>query len=615
MNGSKNQARLPLVGLACLLLIWIASPVLPQALTLSIPDTTVSSNSLLKIPIRTTDVTGLGIVSIGLSITFDEKVLDALGANSLGTLSETWGNPLTTDAPGKIELQLRGSTPLTGEGVVTYLFFDVTGNDGDTTTIRLNNIQLNGGAISAASTPGKFQILPTALTSRLLLTMPDSSASAGSIIQLPLRLTNPLQRAVDSLRVTLTFNKYVAKALGLVRLNTLTQSWSDSIESLLPGKISFLLKGQSAISDSGTLCFIQFQAIGLPGMATRLHFQGVQFYPDTLIAHGRNSTLSIAGGISPPVSVFIPDISADTAATITVPVYISDVSNKGIGSVSMHLHFQPQVLQYISSNLTNSILAGWFSLVNVQGDSIALGAFGATELTGQGLLAEFTFRVVGRPGMQSGLTFTEMMLNEGDPAVVAYDGLFTVNFVIPVELSSFSARVIGREVLLSWETTTETNNYGFGIERRSLETDWRQIGFVPGAGTTTSPQSYAFADKDLSVGDYQYRLKQIDFDGQYHYSQTISIAIEKPRQFQLFQNYPNPFNATTAIRFDLPERSNIRLVLFDVRGRQVAVLARGEFAAGAHNIAVQVQDLPSGIYFYQLETDHTRMVKKLLNLK
>lgn len=603
------------LGLAWLLIVWIASPLLPQSLTLSIADTTLPPNSLLKIPIRTTDVTGIGITSVALTIHFDEKVIDALGANSLGTLSQEWGNPLSTDAPGKIELLLRGSAPLAGAGVLTYLFFDVIGNDGDTTTIRMDNIKINTGAISAASTAGKFQIVPTELTSRIWLTLPDSSADAGSIIQMPIRLTNPLHRAIDSLRVSLTFNKYVAKALGLVRLNTLTQGWSDSIESLVPGKLSFLLKGQPAISDSGTLCYIRFQAIGLPGTATRLHFQGVHFYPDTLIGHGRNGLLSVAGGASPAVSVFIPDISADTAATITVPVYISDVTNKAVTSISMALHFRSQVLQYIGSNLTNSILAGWMSMVNLKGDTIRLGAFGALDLTGQGLLAEFTFRVIGRPAMQSGLTFIEMMLNEGDPAVMAYDGLFTVNYVIPVELSSFDARVTGRDVLLSWETATETNNYGFEVQRCAQESTWRPIGFVPGGGTTTTPQHYNFVDKALSLGGYGYRLKQIDFDGQYHYSQSISIAIEAPGHFQLFQNYPNPFNATTTLCFDLPERQNIRLVLFDVRGQQVAVLATGEWMAGHHEVKVQIQDLPSGLYFYRLETDNFSMVKKLLHLK
>ncbi|MDZ7264566.1 MAG: T9SS type A sorting domain-containing protein, partial [candidate division KSB1 bacterium] len=383
----------------------------------------------------------------------------------------------------------------------------------------------------------------------------------------------------------------------------------------VPGKLSFLLKGNSAISDSGTLCFIQLQVIGLPGTATRLHFQGIQFYPDTLIGHGRNSTLTVAGGTSPGVSVFIPDLCADTAATITVPVYISDVTNKAVTSVSMALHFRSQVLQYIGSNLTNSILAGWMSMVNVKGDTIRLGAFGATDLTGQGLLAEFTFLVIGRPAMQSGLTFLEMMLNEGEPSVMAYDGLVTVNYVIPVELAALAARVNGRDVVLTWETATETNNYGFGIERWSLESNWQQIGFVPGAGTTIVPQGYAFTDKSLNAGAYYYRLRQIDFDGQFHYSQTISVIIGKPDRFQLFQNYPNPFNATTAIRFDLPERSNIRLVLFDVSGRQVALLAAGEFPAGQHQIIAQLDELSSGVYFYQLKTKNFSTVKKLLHLK
>ncbi|MDZ7264372.1 MAG: hypothetical protein ONB16_07295, partial [candidate division KSB1 bacterium] len=112
MNSHQHFASWRQLGLAWLLIIWIATPLLPQSLTLSLPDTVTSANSLLKIPVRTSDVTGLGITSVALTITFDENVLDALGANSLGTLSQAWGNPLATDKPGRIELLLRGSAPL-----------------------------------------------------------------------------------------------------------------------------------------------------------------------------------------------------------------------------------------------------------------------------------------------------------------------------------------------------------------------------------------------------------------------------------------------------------------------------------------------------------------------
>ncbi len=95
--------------------------------------------------------------------------------------------------------------------------------------------------------------------------------------------------------------------------------------------------------------------------------------------------------------------------------------------------------------------------------------------------------------------------------------------VIPVELTSFTATVQGNAVHLNWSTSTETNNKGFEIERLQdskieILKDWELIGFVEGNGSTTEPINYSFIDENVQPGVYQYRLKQIDFDGTFTYS-------------------------------------------------------------------------------------------------
>ena len=121
---------------------------------------------------------------------------------------------------------------------------------------------------------------------------------------------------------------------------------------------------------------------------------------------------------------------------------------------------------------------------------------------------------------------------------------------VPVELTSFSATVNNFNVLLNWQTATETNNQGFEIQRKSPSptpslkegafklADWESIGFVNGKRTTTEPQVYSFADENLpagrqglTTGKYQYRLKQIDFDGTFEYSNTIEVEINPPTKF------------------------------------------------------------------------------------
>lgn len=122
------------------------------------------------------------------------------------------------------------------------------------------------------------------------------------------------------------------------------------------------------------------------------------------------------------------------------------------------------------------------------------------------------------------------------------DGIYRLaGRTVPVELSSFSTEVNGYNVLLSWITAPEINNQGFHIERRDTKNEeWRNIGFVNGSGTSTELQSYSYVDENLSAGKYQYRLKQIDYDGTFEYSNTIEVEINIPTRFSLNQNFSNP---------------------------------------------------------------------------
>ena len=80
----------------------------------------------------------------------------------------------------------------------------------------------------------------------------------------------------------------------------------------------------------------------------------------------------------------------------------------------------------------------------------------------------------------------------------------------------------------------------------------KRVGFVNGNGTTTETQSYSFMDENLVSGKYLYRLKQIDFDGSFEYSNEVEVIVTVPDRFELSQNYPNPFNPTTKISFSIP---------------------------------------------------------------
>jgi hypothetical protein len=192
--------------------------------------------------------------------------------------------------------------------------------------------------------------------------------------------------------------------------------------------------------------------------------------------------------------------------------------------------------------------------------------------------------------------------------------------IIPVELTSFTASATGTNVKLLWETATELNNSGFSIERKSTGSDYMEIGFVPGFGTTTEPKSYSFNDQNLRSGVYTYRLKQVDFDGSFTYSNEVEVEVIAPAEFSLDQNYPNPFNPSTKITFSLATDSRVSLKVFDVIGQEVASLINQELTAGVHNIDFNAAGINSGVYFYRIEASGVNGakfvdVKKMILLK
>ena len=191
---------------------------------------------------------------------------------------------------------------------------------------------------------------------------------------------------------------------------------------------------------------------------------------------------------------------------------------------------------------------------------------------------------------------------------------------LPVELLSFTAEIAAKGVELKWNTATEINNYGFEIQRSAVSSQqsantWSKIGFVEGNGTTNAPKSYSYTDKSAN-GKTSYRLKQIDRDGKFEYSQTVEVTVASaPKEFALEQNYPNPFNPTTIISYQIPVSNHVSLKVFDMLGKEVATLVNETKETGSYSAKVDGTKLSSGIYFYKLQSGNLIAVKKLTIMK
>jgi hypothetical protein len=204
-----------------------------------------------------------------------------------------------------------------------------------------------------------------------------------------------------------------------------------------------------------------------------------------------------------------------------------------------------------------------------------------------------------------------------EPAKYYFDDYVLEDLLwIPVELTSFTANVnTNGDVVLNWETASEINNQMFEIERKAENSEYITIGYVNGYGTTTEPQEYSYVDENVETGIYFYRLKQIDFQGTYEYSDVIELDVKGPSHFALGQNYPNPFNPSTQIEFRIPEAGFVNLAVYNLVGEQVALLVNGQVEAGVHEVTFNSNNLPSGAYFYKLQSGSKVELKKMLLTK
>jgi hypothetical protein len=241
-------------------------------------------------------------------------------------------------------------------------------------------------------------------------------------------------------------------------------------------------------------------------------------------------------------------------------------------------------------------------------DTVSGGTgFGAFELAPNGWLSnsDWYFEVGGNDYTDYSNAFYSSSIN---------------NVPLPVELSSFKAQNTLNDITLNWETKTEFNSAKFEIERKSLNTDWNNIGYISASGNSNKAKQYTYTDKKLNSGKYSYRLKMVDRDGNFRYSDLINIEIAAPKEFFLSQNYPNPFNPSTKIDYQLPLDSRVTIELYNIVGQKVDELINKEQTAGYYSIELNTK-MASGVYIYRMVSNdkikgnNFISIKKMLMLK
>ncbi len=192
--------------------------------------------------------------------------------------------------------------------------------------------------------------------------------------------------------------------------------------------------------------------------------------------------------------------------------------------------------------------------------------------------------------------------------------------VVPVELASFTAATQESFVILSWTTASEINNLGFYVQKSSDKTNWNDLEFINGKGTTSNYSEYQYIDHSPIYGKSYYRLVQQDLDGSQKILKSLEVNFKGKIKFALEQNYPNPFNPATVIKYSIPNNGSetglkVQLKVFDVLGNEVETLVNEMKQPGNYSVEFNAQNLTSGIYIYQLKTGEFVASRKMTVIK
>ena len=309
-----------------------------------------------------------------------------------------------------------------------------------------------------------------------------------------------------------------------------------------------------------------------------------------------------AGGLNSPFCVLFRANDVLVTGSSSDAAHRYDLNGNYINNLISGPNFPQQIIELSNGNLALAVFSTPSGLGIYDSNGNQLNFFTAvTGLRGVYQLPSGNYVVTNGAGLHEiNGTNGNLIRTIYTSANMQYISLVDYS-TIPVELTSFSANVVNRSVVLNWTTATEINNQGFEIEKSADGISFNNIGFVPGFGTTTEPKSYSYTDQSVNSGIHYYRLKQIDFDGSFTYSGVAEVEVSLPTAFSLEQNYPNPFNPLTSIQFSLPVDARVTIKIYNLVGENVAEVVSSNFAAGSHKVDFNASTLTSGIYFYQLE--------------
>jgi hypothetical protein len=509
-----------------------------------------------------------------------------------GTINFTGASKTFTKSAGTISSLVNFSIVSTGS-----INFGTNILDGSTGTFTL----ASGGTIGIGSTDGI-----------------SSSGATGNIQVSGTRTFDPGanynyngssggQVTGTGLPASITGSFQISNSAGL----TLSSGLTTSALTLTSGKITLGGNNLSVgtISGGSASSYILFNAAGTGSIA--LNVSGTSSWLLPVGTASNYSPLTLQYTVAPTAGVI-------TLNKVTPDMNGSVISALNDGGYSVAIRSN----QYWS--FTNTATGGTYNL-SLDGSSSQTGITDEEMLRIVHSADGTTFDLVGTHSDGLGSTAKRTGIPDGTSGRFYLGGQDPTNNPLPVELSTFTANLNGRNIQLNWETKTEKNSNKFEIQRSLTSyNNWASIGSVKAAVLSNSTKQYSYTDKNLQTGKYQYRLKMIDNDGTFEFSKIVETVITLPKNFELNQNYPNPFNPSTKISYSLPNDSKVTLDIYNIVGERVGQLVNQDQAAGYYSVDFNssvVKSLSSGVYLYRIHAiDNSTgkdfsSVKKMVMLK
>ncbi len=296
--------------------------------------------------------------------------------------------------------------------------------------------------------------------------------------------------------------------------------------------------------------------------------------------------------------------------------WTGDYINVGVKFISMYMNNFGTTDLKVRISLSGP--GGNFWSVNPvsvpQGSGWVLAKFSvqAADLTGSGNISSTLQGVTGLRILHS---VNGGYQGDAVTAQLGIDDITASEQPLPVEFISFSSFTDGNTVNLLWATATETNNFGFEVQRKiKKDAEWISRGFIKGIGTSSEKHGYSFIEQNVPEGNYYYRLKQVDYSGTFSYSNIIEVHAGVG-QFYLSQNYPNPFNPVTTIKYSLPQTGYTTLKIYNTVGKEIATLVNNVKETGTHEAKFDASFLSSGVYYYRLQSGSLSVTNKMILIK